>query len=122
MPRALSWPVRRSGAPCISSVANASASAWPQSTGSSGPTSARFARCGASLRCTLKSSGVGEELPVELDSRSSSGYVGVGLLALRAVELQLAGGRALLVLDVLVRLGQALLRGGQHAVRLVRAG
>ena len=47
--------------------ANASASAWPQSTGSSAPTSARFSRCGASLRWTLKSSGAREQLPVQLE-------------------------------------------------------
>ena len=112
VPRSVSWPVSRSGTPCASSDANASASAWrpvDRAVRRRAPR-ARFSSWRRSLRWTLKSVGHAQQLPVESSAASSAGTVVSRLPARRAVELVLAGRRAappIDALDLLVRLRRA---------------
>ena len=66
VPRSVSWPVSRTGIPSTTSVASASASAWPQSIPPSSSASRRRSSWRASFGLTVKPSGVATS------SRSSS--------------------------------------------------
>ena len=66
VPRSVSWPVSRIGMPSTSSVANASASAWPQSMPPSSSASRRRSSCVVSFGWTVKPSGTREQLVGQL--------------------------------------------------------
>ena len=87
VPRAVSWPVRRTGTPSVSSDANASASAWAQVMPPSSPSaSRRRSSWGTSFGWMVNPSGTASSC--SLSERSTSAETAV------LIEERAAGGRA----------------------------
>ena len=71
VPRSVSWPVSRIGMPSVSRLANASASAWPQSIPPSRIASRRLSSCRRSFAFASKSSGSASSCSFSASSRSA---------------------------------------------------